>query len=138
MMTEEITTNEQGEVEIDKERQVLASEYAAIKHRLFFVDMGLGLILLVILFLGLSQTIKGVAQSVTTNFWGVVALYGILLGLFYTVINFPLTYYSGYILSKRYKVSVQTLSAWLFDFLKQEALGAVLGLVALEVVYTVL
>ncbi|MDP1779730.1 MAG: hypothetical protein Q8K73_05610, partial [Anaerolineales bacterium] len=55
-----------------------------------------------------------------------------------SVINFPLSYYSGFILPHRFDQSNQTLKDWIIDQLKGLAIGAPLGLILLELLYLAL
>jgi STE24 endopeptidase len=54
------------------------------------------------------------------------------------MINLPLSYYSGFILPHRYELSTQTLRGWVVDQLKGGLIGALFGLVMLEIIYAVL
>src|SRR5437870_8385672 len=94
---------------LDPERQRLAREYAVIKRRLFFAELGVmvaGVLLLVAT--GWSAGLRRWAESVWPEPWAVVALYGVVLGAVYTVLSLPLGYYSGYVLPHRYGLSVQS------------------------------
>ncbi|MDQ5823636.1 MAG: M48 family metallopeptidase [Chloroflexota bacterium] len=125
--------------ELDPERQRTAKEYAGIKRRLFFVELGLALLLvLALLFLGWSAAVRDWAGSISTDPWLVVALYTVALGVGYTLVSLPLDFYSSYVLPHRYGLSTQSLGGWVSDTLKELAIGAVLGLGAMEVLYWLL
>lgn len=47
-------------------------------------------------------------------------------------------YYTGYILPHRFDLSTQALKDWVIDQLKSLVVGAVLGLVLIELVYLIL
>ena len=120
----------------DAERQRRAREYAAIKHRLFFVDAGIGLLYLGIgLFSGASTWL---ARSLPGPWPLTLALFLLIAGGLYTLLTAPLTYYSGYLLPHRYGLSIQSLGAWLADQAKAGAIGLVLGLIVLELLYVLL
>ncbi|MEA2573962.1 MAG: endopeptidase [Chloroflexia bacterium] len=125
--------------ELDPERQRTAKEYAGIKRRLFFVDLGLGVLLvLALLFLGWSTGLRTWGESISPEPWLVVALYTVALGVAYTLISLPLGFYSGYVLPHHYGLSTQSLGGWVSDTLKELAISAVLGLGAVEVLYWLL
>ena len=120
----------------DPERQQRARENASIKHRLFFVDAGVGLICLgAWLFSGASAWL---ARSLPGPWPLTLALYLLIAGALYTLATAPLAYYSGYLLPHRYGLSVQSLGAWLADQAKAAGIGLALGLLILEVLYWLL
>lgn len=126
-------------IELDPERQRTAKEYAGIKRRLFFVELGLAILLvLALLFLGWSAAVRDWAVSISADPWLVVALYTVALGAGYTLVSLPLDFYSGYVLPHRYGLSTQSLGGWISDTLKELAISAVLGLGAMEVLYWLL
>ncbi|MFL5732274.1 MAG: M48 family metallopeptidase [Chloroflexia bacterium] len=125
--------------EIDPERQRVAREYAAIKRRLFFGELGV-MVAAVLLFLaaGWSAGLRQWAEGISAEPWVVVGLYGVVLGVAYTVLSLPLSYYSGYVLPRRYGLSVQSLADWALDDVKGLAISAVFGLAGLELLYWLL
>ena len=126
-------------IAIDPERQAKAKEYAHIRHRLLVVEMGIGAVLtLVWLFSGISQALAEQIRQVTTNDFVVVALYILVFGAVYFVVDLPLSYYSGFVLQHRYGLSTQTLSGFVLDTLKGIAVSGVLGLLVMEVIYLLL
>jgi len=139
MNTEQTATNADTQNKIDPQRQRLAKQYAGIRRRMFFVDIAVMAIgLFALLALGWSAALRDWAESVSSNEWVVVALYGITLGLAYTLVTLPFDYYSGFVLPHRYGLSTQTIAGWVSDTLKGLALSALLGLAALELLYWLL
>jgi len=107
---------------LDSQRQEKAREYARIRHRLFFIDLALGAVfLLVLLFSGLSSGLRNLLDFPQS---ARVALYFLIVVLSYGIISAPLDFYSGFILPHRYGLSSQSLKSWLAD----EAKGGVLAL----------
>src|SRR4051794_19683441 len=92
--------------ELDPERQRIARQYAVIRHRLFFAEMGVmvagGLLLLLA---GGAVGLGRWAGGISPEPWIVVALYGVALASAYTFLSFPLGYSSGYTLPRRYGLS---------------------------------
>ncbi len=77
--------------------------------------------------------------SLTTGSdWLLVALYVAIFGGVASILSFPLSYYSGFILPHRFDQSNQTLKDWIIDQLKGLAIGAPLGLILLELFYLAL
>src|SRR5215203_4302392 len=101
---------------IDPERQRLAREYAAIRRWLFFVDLGLGVLLVAgLLFSGASAAIRSWAESLVPAdwWWAVVLIYVGVLAVSYTLITLPLGFYSGFVLPHRYGQSNSSLGLWI-------------------------
>jgi STE24 endopeptidase len=121
------------ELELDPRRQEKASEYARLRHYLFFIDLALGVVfLLVILFSGLSSGLRNLLDFPLP---ARVALYFLVLILSYGALTFPLNIYSGFILPHRYGLSNQGLRSWFADELKGLLLAFTLGVALLIVIY---
>ena len=57
-----------------------------------------------------------------------VALFGVVIGI-HILVSLPLSFYSGYVVEHRYKLSNQSLGRWIKTWLKRNAFGIVLGVV---------
>ncbi|RJP51208.1 MAG: hypothetical protein C4586_04695 [Anaerolineaceae bacterium] len=124
---------------IDPEKQQQARQYARIGRRLWLVDTIFSfLYALAWLFLGWSNSIRAWLAAITINDWELVALYIIIFGGAYAVINLPLGYYRGFVLPHRFGQSNQLLKDWVADQVKTLAMGALLGLILLELLYLAL
>ena len=121
----------------DAERQAEAQAYARIRRRLMFLDLGISAVLTVVfLITGASQAYKELlVQAGVTSPWLLVPAYLGSLGLGLTVLFWPLSWYSGYVLPHRYGLSTQTPKDWWIDELKSLGLGLGLGLPVAEAVY---
>ncbi len=138
-MESTIEQSSPSEATIDPERQKKAKQYARISRRLMLVDLAIGGIYAVLwLAFGWSAALKGALLHLTSNDWLLVALYAIVFGGIYLVINLPLSYYSEYILPHRFEMSNQTLGGWISDQIKGLLVSGVLGGVILEIIYLVL
>jgi STE24 endopeptidase len=128
-----------GEVSLDPERQKKAKEYARIRRRLMLVDLALGgVYALVWLLSGASAWLRDLILGLTENQLLVVALYVLVFGGIYALLDARLSYYRGFVLPHRYGLSTQTFRAWLWDQVKGAAIGGVLGLILIEVMYALL
>jgi STE24 endopeptidase len=128
-----------GEVSLDPERQKKAKEYARIRRRLMLVDLALGgVYALVWLLSGASAWLRDLILGLTENQLLVVALYAVVFGGIYALLDAPLSYYRGFVLPHRYGLSTQTFRAWLWDQVKGAAIGGTLGLILIEVMYALL
>ncbi len=126
-------------VTLDNSRQEKAKEYARIGRQLFVVELVLGAVyVLAWIFLGLSPWLRDQIYRLTQSFWLALPLFALGFGLPYSIITAPLDYYSGFVLPHRYGQSTQSLGDWLKDQAKGLALGSVLGLMVLLVIYGLL
>jgi STE24 endopeptidase len=124
---------------LDPERQKQAKEYARIRRRLWLVDTIFSAVYALLwLFLGWSTALRDWLTWFTTNPWILVALFVAIFGGIYSIINLPLSYYSGFILPHRFDQSNQSLKDWVIDQIKGFAIGAPLGLILLELLYLAL
>lgn len=114
----------------DRARQEKAKEYAKLRRRLFFSEVGLvGALLLGLVFGGVSIKLS---QYLTLPQPLAAAVYFLILTFGYGIGTAPLSYYQGLALPRRYGLSVQTLRGWLKDMVKALILSLLLstGLVA--------
>ena len=114
-----------------------ARAYARIKYRLILVDLVWSL---AVLWLAApwSPAFTRLAAVAAMSPWLRVAVYGVVFAVAYSVVNLPLTYYSGYHLEHRFGLSTQTLWRWVGRQLKMGAVGLAIFLVLLEGFYAIL
>jgi STE24 endopeptidase len=133
------TLTETEETTLDPERQDKAKEYARIQRRLMLADLGLGaLYVLVWLLSGATFWLIDQVVGLTQQPLLVVALYAAVFGGIYMLLDAPLGYYGGFVLPHRYGLATQSFRSWLWDRVKGTAIGGVLGLILLEVMYALL
>jgi Zn-dependent protease with chaperone function len=134
---EEETINEQ--TIIDPERQIKAKQYARIQRRLMMLDLAFGgVYLLAWLIFGWSAGLAGWLRQISTNAWLVVFLYIVVLGGIYYLLDLPLSFYQGFSLPHRFDQSTQKLTGWIVDQIKGILVGGLLGVIILEIIYTIL
>src|SRR5688572_3470616 len=127
---------------LDPEKQKRAKEYARIRRRLWLVDNVLNVLYaLSWLFfgwaIGLRDWLTG-NWSQFNNPWLLAPAFVFVFGGIYSIINLPLGYYNGFVLSHRFGQSNQSFKDWVIDQLKGWAIGAPLGLIMLELLYLAL
>jgi len=124
---------------LDPEKQKQAKQYARLRRRLWLVDNLFSMFyILAWLFFGWAVALRNWLVTFTSNDWLLVALFVVVFGGIYFVLNLPLGYYSGFILPHRFDQSNQKLKDWIIDQLKGLAIGAPLGLILLELLYLAL
>ncbi|MBE9524396.1 MAG: M48 family metallopeptidase [Chloroflexi bacterium] len=127
------------ELKLDPQRQQKAKAYARIQRRFMVLDLLLGgLYALAWLILGWSVSLKATLFTFITHDWLLVAGFIAVFGGIYYLIGLPLSYLTGFTLPHRFEMSNQTIKGWISDQIKGLLLGAVLGGLALEIIYAVL
>ncbi|NQS92123.1 MAG: M48 family metallopeptidase [Chloroflexi bacterium] len=124
---------------LDPERQLQAKKYAKIQRKFMLFDLGLGVVLLLAwLLLGWSALLRDWIFSWTHSPWIAVLAFGFIFGGVFTVLDLPLSYYTGFILPHRFQQSNQSRNDWVVDQLKGLLISGGLGAIMLEVIYLVL
>ena len=124
---------------LDPEKQKQAKQYARIRRRLWLVDTVFSTAYaLAWLFLGWAISLREWLSESTANEWILVPVFVAAFGGIYFIVDFPLSYYSGFVLPHRFGQSNQTLKDWFIDLLKGFAVGAPISLILLELLYLAL
>jgi len=124
---------------LDPEKQKQAKQYARIRRRLWLVDtIFSALYFLAWIVFGWAISVREQLSNITTTPWLLVPMFVAIFGGIFFVLNFPLGYYSGFILPHRFGQSNQTLKGWITDQLKGMAIGLPLGLILIELLYLAL
>jgi STE24 endopeptidase len=123
----------------DPQRQEKARQYARLERRLMLVNLAIsGTYALLWLALGWSSRLSLALKALTPYPAVHVALFLIVFGGALYVINLPLSWYQTYTLPHRFELSTQTRRGWVMDQAKGLAVGGVIGVVIIEVIYLVL
>jgi Zn-dependent protease with chaperone function len=114
-----------------------ATRYHRLKRRAELLDLAWSGILLVTLVVsGGAALLRDVALQLTGgHFYFAIVLVALALGALHSVVSVPLAIFSGFVLERRYELSRQSFRGWLNDYLKGLAVGVLLGLPALLLVY---
>ncbi len=124
---------------LDPQRQETAKKYARIRRRFMLVDLLLGVILMLLwLLMGWSVSLRDLIQTWTRNPWLQVLIFGAVFGGAFSILDLPLSFYTGFILPHKFQQSNQTLKSWVIDLLKNLGISIVLGGFVLEIIYMLL
>jgi STE24 endopeptidase len=100
---------------------------------------GLGVAFLVALLLtGAAHALAQAAARVSTVAAVQVAIVAVALGAARALLDFPLAYIAGFVLPRRHGLLHQPFGGWLGDRAKASALGGILALAGVEVVYALM
>lgn len=124
---------------LDPQRQQSAKQYAKIRRRFMVLDLLLGAtFLLICLLMGWSADLRDWILTWTQNPWLMILVYGGIFGGVFTILDLPLSFYTGYILPHQFQQSNQTLKGWVLDLFKNLGLSLILGGFILEITYLLL
>jgi len=116
-----------------------AKKYNNIKLA-FGIVKGIISFLLLLLFIafGYSTDLVYLISGYTENSYIIFLLYVFSIGLFSSVIFFPVNYYVDFYLEHKYQLSNQSFAAWIWENLKAALVGSVIGVPILLLFYFVL
>ncbi|MCB0727371.1 MAG: M48 family metallopeptidase [Ignavibacteriae bacterium] len=95
-------------------------------------------VLIILIFTGLSKEIENIAFNYTSNNYLALLIFLGIIGAGQGLINFPLDFYSGYILEHKYDLSNQTIAGYFKEKLKGFVLGIVIGIPLMLAFYYIL
>jgi len=116
-----------------------AMRYYHSGNVLWLVNLFWGLLIpALFLFTGFSAKIRDWAQRLGRKWFFVIGLYFIFFTILNFVIDFPLSYYQGFVRQHSYELSNQTFGKWFGDAIKSLLVGLVGGVLFLWVPYLLL
>ena len=102
--------------------------HSRIRDVLYFVGVGWGFAVMALLLVtGASRKMRDVAARATRRPFLLAFVFILLFTLVTSIIDFPLTYYSGYVVPHQFDLSDQSFGSWMLDQLKGLAVGLLLG-----------
>lgn len=123
----------------EKDDHNSAKRYQAVKIRLYIVELAAMFIYLLFFQLsGLSHAVKEFIRQFFKSQPAVIGGYLLIFGAIYYAAAFPLKYYKGNILERRYRLSNQTGLAWLKDEAKGIIISSVIFIGFVEIFYFLL
>jgi STE24 endopeptidase len=117
-----------------------ATRYHRLRRRASVASTAIGALTLgVVLVTGASAAFRDlVVRAVGLSFVLTVAVYVAGLALLIGVLQFPLAFYQGVVLERRYGLSTQSAGRWLRDHLKADAIGLVFAAAATLIVWSLI
>lgn len=129
---------ETGPVEVPPASEKALQYYRSGNRLWIFSTVWGWLIPGLILFLGFSAKIRDFVGRFSQRRFVQIALYFLVFLLITYVIDFALSYYSGYVRPHAYELSNQSFGKWLGDSLKSLAISAVFGSFLIVIPYWLL
>ena len=106
--------------------------HSRILDILYFSGFAYGIVeLLLLLFLGISARLRDAAARIAKRPYVVAIIFVILFTIVSAILDFPLSYYGGYVVPHQFKLTHQTFAAWLGDEGKALAIGLVFSVIVI-------
>jgi STE24 endopeptidase len=111
--------------------QAEARRYGHVSLQLSLADMALDVVYLGIMAFVFARPVDAWlagfdALSGERSILRLLTLFGVVIGI-HILVSLPLSFYSGYVVEHRFKLSNQSLGRWTTNWLKRNAFGVVLG-----------
>ncbi|MDD5561839.1 MAG: M48 family metallopeptidase [Candidatus Omnitrophica bacterium] len=117
----------------------LAKNYSHQKYLLNIIDTFYSIaLLLIFLGSGLSLFLEGFVKDLNQPAYLSIAIFLLIISVFYYLLNLPLSFYSGYILEHKFNLSKQGIGDWWLDQLKSGVLAYAIFLILISCFYWVL
>jgi len=116
-----------------------ARRYHRLRFRLSALELALTLgYLAALLATGASSALAASVAALTPHWWLQIAIDLAVMAAAFRVLTAPLAWAAGYWLPRRFGLLHQPFRGWLWDAAKASALGAIIGLAVVLVVYALL
>lgn len=126
-----VHSNSGGRSRLEKARV-----YNRLKRNLGYGEFAAGVCyLLALLVFGWTFDLREIALRAGGGPVVWVLVYFVLAMLIYEIATLPFSLFSGYFLEKKFGMLKQTFGDWIKDMLKSQAVGLVLGIIAIETLY---
>jgi STE24 endopeptidase len=123
----------------NENKEELAKKYAKTRRILSVTSTCIFFaVVLILLFTGLSKNISAIAYQYSANDYISLLIFVAIIGVAESIITFPLSFYSDYILEHKYGMSNQSIGGYFKEKLKGLVLGLVLGVPLLLLFYYIL
>ena len=115
-----------------------AKKYAHHRYILFFLDILFITSFLLIFQFFLSKYFANLSKSIYPNPYIALTIYFIIFSLIYYIFNFPLNFYSSYILEHKFSLSNQNFFDWTKDEFKRNLISFIISLLIIHAFYLLL
>jgi STE24 endopeptidase len=106
-----------------------AKKYNNIKLGLGVFERIISLILIVMfIWLGFSLKFEKYLRNFSNNDYAILILFTIGIGVFTSILFWPLSYYTDFYLEHKYNLSNQTFGKWIWEGIKETLVGSAIGL----------
>jgi Zn-dependent protease with chaperone function len=104
-------------------------KHSRIRETLYFVGVAYGIgVLLLVLLSGMSRRMRDAAARVTKRPFVIAMIYIVFFMLVTTALEFPIAYYSGFVVPHQFDLTNQSFAEWMTDFAKELGVGLAISL----------
>ncbi len=123
---------------LSPEKHEKAVAYARARNWLYFISLGWGVVVvLLVLFLGVSARFRDWAEGVSSNRFVQAIVFVPLLIITMDLLDLPTSIY-GHWLSVQYEQSIQGWGSWMWDWTKGEMIGLAISIPLIWLLYAVI
>lgn len=116
-----------------------AKEYQKKREKLTLINLALAPALLLFVSLsGLTGFFRDSVYGYTQNPHAALAMFFVLYSLFMMLVEFPFSFYSGFIVEKKFSLSNQTFFQWIGDYFKKTSLAFLFSLIMIQALYALI
>jgi len=112
-----------------------AKRYQRIHHQVYFLNLAVTAILLLLLVFsplgGWIRTVSGVSGNAFLD----LQIYFVIFSLIFLLFDLPLSFYSGYMVEKRFELSHHTVKSWTVDEIKKALLSFGIASLLIQLFY---
>ncbi|MFH1868036.1 MAG: M48 family metallopeptidase [Candidatus Omnitrophota bacterium] len=113
-----------------------AKSYSMLKYLIAISGIMLSVIYFITIQLsGFSSFIAASATAITGNVYLLVFIYFIVIGSLLQLISFPLDFLGSFRIEHKFGLSCQNFKSWLSDYLKKAAIGGLIYLILIMLIY---
>ncbi len=85
-----------------------------------------------------SVLFRNTATAWSANPYLILVFYFIFLSIYSLILDFPFSFYSGFILEHQFELSNQTFPAWCRDFVKKSALSFIFSVILIGILFALI
>ena len=112
-----------------------AKKYQGIHHKIYFINLFLTATLLALVaFSPLGLWIRDAVSGFQNPFLQ-LQIYFVLFSLVFLIFDLPLSFYSGYMVERQFKLSNHTIKSWVIDEVKKSLLSFVIASLLIQMFY---
>lgn len=113
--------------------------HSRILDILYFAGFFYGIIeLALLLVLGISQRMRDAAARVSSRPYVIAIVYVIFFTIVTAALDLPLSYYAGFVVPHQFRLTHQTLAAWLGDEAKAFMIGLIFSIVVIPIALAII
>ncbi|MDI6786425.1 MAG: M48 family metallopeptidase [bacterium] len=117
-------------------KRKIAKEYSKIRYKLNIVySLFCIAILVIFLISGASSGLKNIISSYIEKNWLITTIYFSLVLILFEIIVLPTNFHVGFLIEHKFKLSNQSITAWILENIKKTIVSLIIGLIFIHIIY---